>query len=194
VRVITMKFLRQFILVFVAVVAGPAFAVNGYHSGLHCHATAVEAAQERCAGMLWPSGITTAGSGAVSFYQCNRVMSWSPPSCPSSPTAGSFCSVTFEIGSPAYGSSQQSISIPVCDLDLASQAGSRGGAGGGGSSSGVTGTVTFVAPSGPEADAAAASRIADMALLWGLFLGAAIVIVIARKFLNLWESSPHVES
>lgn len=37
----------------------------------------------------------------------------------------------------------------------------------------------------------AADKIADMSLLWGLFLGAAIAIFLVRKMLNIWDTSPH---
>lgn len=39
-----------------------------------------------------------------------------------------------------------------------------------------------------------ADKIADMSLLWGLFLGAAIVIYTLRRLLGIWERSPHEES
>lgn len=42
--------------------------------------------------------------------------------------------------------------------------------------------------------AGASARIADMAVLWGLFLGAAIVIICLRKFANIWERAPHGEN
>lgn len=36
-------------------------------------------------------------------------------------------------------------------------------------------------------------KMQDMTVLWGLFLGAAIAILIVRKILAIFESSPHVE-
>lgn len=38
-----------------------------------------------------------------------------------------------------------------------------------------------------------ADKIADMSLLWGAFLLAAIVIFLLRKLLNIFESPPHGE-
>lgn len=52
--------------------------------------------------------------------------------------------------------------------------------------SGTGGTMTLAWDDGKSAE-----RIQDMALMWALFLGAAVVIVCIRKFANLWDSTPH---
>lgn len=55
--------------------------------------------------------------------------------------------------------------------------------------SNITGTVTGTVTAEPAP--LTEERMSDMILLWSLFFGAALLIFLARKFLNLWDKAPH---
>lgn len=45
-----------------------------------------------------------------------------------------------------------------------------------------------------ETSPADPARLADLAEMWGLFLGAAIVVLCLRKLANIFDRSPHGDS
>lgn len=180
----TRGFWRFGLVAALAAVSVSAHAVYGWHSGVSCQRTALDAAAEQCSSRFvggsasMPSNNTTT-VGGIAIYCAGLNVA---PSCADDPAPGSACShqvlvnyTAFPYGS-AGGTRTQTWAVFACDLTSASSSSS---------SSSVGGTVTAVFPAMTEGE------VADYMTLWYLFLSLGVTVLCAKALYSRFRLSKY---